>query len=152
MDQKMVKCQGCGAEVTLSEEYDTQFCPYCGGRLEAVRSILQEGPIWQPAEQTQSNSRDQSRKPAKHNERTVGRWIAAVIAWAVALGIILYLMEEVVVYSASVSLAALFLASFPFWFPKFHPYAGVKKGTYLMWMTFMILIMAAIYFGIEFFA
>jgi hypothetical protein len=150
MDQKAVKCQGCGAEVALSEEYDTQFCPYCGGRLEAAQSILQEGPVWQPAEQGGSNDRP-DKKPANRNGRTTGRWIAAVIAWAVALGIVLYLMEEVIA-TTTVSLVALFLASFPFWFPRFHPDAGTKKGTYLMWMTFMILIMAAIYFGIDFFA
>ena len=182
MSQKTTVCRSCGASVELSDEYVTQFCPYCGAQLEAPAAVPQPTPqpASRPAVQPEaqpvrkapsapldndfrfepSTQDTPAQSPLRFGRgtprRTAGRfsparWYAGVAAWFIAWFVMLYLILEdyLVSYSGSALAAVVILATFPFWFPLFHPDRGRKKSVGIVWTLILLGLMAFAYFVIE---
>lgn len=160
MNQTTVFCPSCGANIELSEQYQTQFCPYCGKPMKTEHPTFASMPVHEEPRTTDSAYRastvrdelhDGQEKPRKKRRALSSvRWLLTVIVWAAAWFVLLYVALEVANYlTLSLGVGLLLLASMPFWFPRFHPNAADKKGVRLIWTVIMLLILAAAYFVIE---
>lgn len=180
MSQTTIFCPACGEKVNLSTEYETKFCPYCGGSLpkrsdssvsenhrpspETEADYLQESkvaPDSLPAEPVSMNSEPfhpsehkspsgagfantaSETLPENNRGKLIVRWYFAVIAWAIALAVLLYIAEEVLL-NLPVGIGLLLLFSMPFWYTRFHPDVKYKKGVALKWSIIMIILMVLI--------
>ena len=81
--------------------------------------------------------------PPKDRGKLIVRWYLAIIAWAVAFAVLLYIAEKVLL-NIAVGIGLLILISMPFWYTRFHPDAKRKKGIALKWSIIMIVLMILI--------
>ena len=81
--------------------------------------------------------------PPKDRGKLIVRWYLAIIAWAVAFAVLLYIAEEVLL-NIAVGIGLLILISMPFWYTRFHPDAKRKKGVALKWSLIMIVLIVLI--------
>ena len=170
-------CPYCGKPLELELDYEAAFCPYCGKKIEmpappekpqtepvpapAPRTPRAEEPVLEqktpaaparaaaaPTRRAATMRRFEARTPA-----TVGKWILSVVVWAFAFGLVYFAGEELdILDQPSIFFPLLLLASFPIWYPRFHPRRKdpeKRKGVWLRWSLIMAAILAAIIFLVE---
>ena len=173
-------CPACGEKVNLSTEYETKFCPYCGGSLPTLsgsnatesrnpvpagatddvrasketQESISEEPVPMNSEpfhlsERKSHSGSGFSSPAvethpdNNRSKLIVRWYLAIIAWAAAFAVLLYIAEEVFM-NLAIGTGLLLLFSMPFWYTRFHPDAKRRKGVALKWSVIMIILMVLI--------
>lgn len=172
MSTQKVFCPHCGQQLELELDYQASFCPYCGQKVSVpAQPPKAETAAWQeippapvaprfeepvleqkdPFPSGQSASAPASRQSGK--QPSLARWYIAVILWALAFGVAYYFAEDLnILFQPGVLFPLLFLASFPLWYPIFHPWRKIpekSKGVWLRWSIIMLAILALIFFLVE---
>ena len=145
-------CPHCGQRLELSTEYQTAFCPYCGKPIGPQSAEPEAAPVLEEKIPVAAAKKGRVSAPARGRGRrgpTLVGWYLAVLAWALCFGVLLWVAEETDMASQfSVLLPLVALASFPIWFPRFHPWRRIpekRRGVWLRWSVIRAVLLVVVF-------